>query len=790
MRSISTLALAGVLLSFIMAGCGRQARVPSPRSSSTRRPPSTTSPIPSTVPDTTARIPKPDVPPGVIGARSDGGPTLRIGLSTAAREVRISSDSEFFLVEKAPESRRQTVRGEVFVRMESAQEPASDVYRIQVGSFSKPETAADLKRRLSERFSLPVIERESADSGTTQVRIGEFPTREEAQRFAKGPLAKAGYRSGFVVRDLKAQASGEPRMTARGSAGLFRTSRAGYFFVAASRSDFLRFDGKAYRGILDLTMNSSGRLTVVNQIEMEDYLQGVVPGEMPPRTYPEQAVLSVQAIAARTYALKNLGRFRAEGFDLTADERSQIYGGVSLEHEATNRAIAATRGQAIYYQGSLINAMYSSTCGGKTEDFAKVFDGQRVPYLTSVFCTFEGSDADGADSTFSGSHELEHTLSAHDGSIANRNLELAWVLGLGDKDDLSVAALDSTIKSKEARAWIARSCTILRKTVHGEISKSSDLISRAGFIREAAKAIFGVQEIQSRISPGDSSYYVGNLRDGDHVPESARASLAYVLQRGLWRPFPDNSMRPAEPIRRIDALCLLARWIEASDPEILRAGIFSPASGSLAGTASGSIAVKWNNRSLVLPLDKKVRLFRLDAAQSTPASTLKLIGGEKLRYHFNASGKVDFLEVELNSGGRASDRFSPQASWRTRLSRRIVSEKLRSLAGSIGEVLDLEPAQHGDSGRVVRMRVEGTRGSTVLNGYRVRNALGLKDTLLKITRTRDSNGLVEDFVFDGRGWGHGVGLCQTGAAGMARAGRSFEGIIKTYYPGVEIRGAY
>jgi stage II sporulation protein D len=84
----------------------------------------------------------------------------------------------------------------------------------------------------------------------------------------------------------------------------------------------------------------------------------------------------------------------------------------------------------------------------------------------------------------------------------------------------------------------------------------------------------------------------------------------------------------------------------------------------------------------------------------------------------------------------------------------------------------------------------GTQGSVSLNGYRVRTALGLKDTLFTLSRTSNPDGSIEAFTFTGRGWGHGIGLCQVGAFGMARAGRSYEDILKTYYRGVELRKAY
>ena len=91
---------------------------------------------------------------------------------------------------------------------------------------------------------------------------------------------------------------------------------------------------------------------------------------------------------------------------------------------------------------------------------------------------------------------------------------------------------------------------------------------------------------------------------------------------------------------------------------------------------------------------------------------------------------------------------------------------------------------------MVQLEIIGSRRSVVVNGYRARGALGLKDTLYTLSRTMADDGSVSSFTFDGRGWGHGIGLCQTGAVGLARAGRSTEEILKTYYQGVELRRAY
>lgn len=106
--------------------------------------------------------------------------------------------------------------------------------------------------------------------------------------------------------------------------------------------------------------------------------------------------------------------------------------------------------------------------------------------------------------------------------------------------------------------------------------------------------------------------------------------------------------------------------------------------------------------------------------------------------------------------------------------------------GDVGRVLDLVPTRVGVSGRVVELRVVGSEGELALRGQRVRLGLGLRESLFVLKKHEGPGGEVERFVIRGRGWGHGVGLCQLGAATMARAGASFEAILKHYYTGIAV----
>jgi stage II sporulation protein D len=792
--------LIGILvLILLIAGCGKhKAQVKAPRPSgpgsqtgSTNPTPSPSQPAPAGSSRSVQSEPQKPASDAVTPSLEfPAGPPIRIGLVTSGKEIRISSGSGYYFQEKIPESARQQVQGEVQLRVEQEMEKTSSVYRVQLASFKKMEMAEDLRDKLAEFYSEPVTIHENQNLGTVQVRIGAYATREEAQAFVK-IMARAGYRDAFIVREAVSAGGGTMTLALRGQNDLFRISRAGFLFFPASATSFLSLNGKPYRGIFDITLNRNSQITVVNQLGMEEYLPGVVPAEMSPSSYPEAAALAAQAIAARTYALKNLGSFRSEGYDLTPDDRSQVYGGAAAERDATNEAVRQTSGMAIYYQDKLINAMFMSTCGGRTEDFSNVFDAPPVPYLTSVFCSIESGTAKG-EILLEGKHEISEMISSDDGSIVNRNIELARLLGILEPgSDVSLESLSAASTKEEVMLWVENARKAARKNSSGELPTKTDLGTRAGFLRYATESFFGAAEIRRKISTGDAGYYMSNLGDGNSIPEEARFALAYLMQSNLWRPYPDNTVRPGAPVRRSEALSFLLRCVESAQPEILRKGTFAGVNSDESGAAPDpSLKIKWANRTQEVALSNKVRLFRLDSERATPVSYVRIIGNEKLRFHLDSLGKIDFLEVELNPTGASSDRYSPSATWDVTLTRSAIAEKLRSLAAGVGEFKDLTPYRIGNSGRAVQIQITGTRGSAIFNGYKVKNALGLKDTLFTITRENSPDGAIASFTFHGRGYGHGVGLCQVGAYGMARAGRSYEEILKAYYKGVEIRKAY
>ncbi len=218
----------------------------------------------------------------------------------------------------------------------------------------------------------------------TGTELGRAGRKEVRVLLAEGRRAvSVSSTAPFVVVDATGATYKQPKGALTLDAKLLLPTAAGTapavapLILRPARNAVLALDGKGYRGRLELA-TQGGFLRVVNVVGLESYLQGVVPGEVP-SAWPAEA-LKAQAVAARSYALANLVKGKA--FDLYADVRSQVYGGVASEKPTTNRAVAETAGEVVLYAGKVATTLYFSTSGGRTASAADVF-GRTIPYLVS-----------------------------------------------------------------------------------------------------------------------------------------------------------------------------------------------------------------------------------------------------------------------------------------------------------------------------------------------------------------------------------------------------------------------
>ncbi len=160
-----------------------------------------------------------------------------------------------------------------------------------------------------------------------------------------------------------------------------------------ARGNPVRPGGVRYKGTLIIHLLQDRKLALVNELDLEEYLKGVVGKEMNLSEGPE--ALKTQLIAARTYAVKEqslerLRRVKGERFDLYDDERSQMYGGLERATAGAEKLVDETRGMFLVYEGRLVRTFYSSACGGHTEPAWEVLgeETEKMAPLAGTACEY------------------------------------------------------------------------------------------------------------------------------------------------------------------------------------------------------------------------------------------------------------------------------------------------------------------------------------------------------------------------------------------------------------------
>ncbi len=158
-------------------------------------------------------------------------------------------------------------------------------------------------------------------------------------------------------------------------------------FVIETGVNPVFINDSGYRGKIEIH-NVLGKVYIINIVNIEEYLASVVPSEMPASWNME--ALKSQAIAARTYTYYHLTKNNDTKsiYDLDATTNFQVYKGIAAEKDSSTKAVRDTAGIIMTYNHVPILAYFHSTSGGKTSDDKYVWNGEDLPYLTSVICTY------------------------------------------------------------------------------------------------------------------------------------------------------------------------------------------------------------------------------------------------------------------------------------------------------------------------------------------------------------------------------------------------------------------
>ncbi|MDI6756757.1 MAG: SpoIID/LytB domain-containing protein [Endomicrobiia bacterium] len=157
----------------------------------------------------------------------------------------------------------------------------------------------------------------------------------------------------------------------------------------AASDDTVRINGKNYRDSIVVSADGGARMTVVNELGIDNYVRGVLAAEMSP-DWPQEA-LKAQAVAARGFVWRNAGRHAKDGFDVCATVHCQVYIGASGERPSTDKAVFDTAGEILLdNNGAPANTVFHASCGGHTEEPSNVWDVASSPiaYLVARKCSY------------------------------------------------------------------------------------------------------------------------------------------------------------------------------------------------------------------------------------------------------------------------------------------------------------------------------------------------------------------------------------------------------------------
>ena len=158
---------------------------------------------------------------------------------------------------------------------------------------------------------------------------------------------------------------------------------ANYFVLQPVSGNTIQYNGKSYTGTLQI-VGDGKTVELINFVELENYLKGVIAKEMPLGNGNENfEALKAMAVCARTYTISKMNGNNLL-FDIHSDTRDQVYGGINAEQTISNKAVFDTRGIILKYDDKPAKIYYHSTCGGVNENVENVFPQPPYPYLISI----------------------------------------------------------------------------------------------------------------------------------------------------------------------------------------------------------------------------------------------------------------------------------------------------------------------------------------------------------------------------------------------------------------------
>lgn len=341
-------------------------------------------------------------------------PTIRIGLMEEYDRISFALTGRYDIYDLSGELTEENIESEIkwHVAPDRTNE-AKAIYSILTTAFAKRDAADQLRRKISHQNhparvvevgeEIHIGDQVIANNIKYRVLVGRWTTEREAKSHLNA------FRNEFAPRVIR-----QVIRPANGTIELFnddftynRTvndgirlvpkdddSRVTLFAVREGTGfHWEREVDRNYMGIIEICLDPRALLMALTEISLEQYLQGVVPSEMP-ASYPMEALKS-QAVAARSEVLAKIGiKHLNDPFDLCANVHCQVFSGCTNHSPLSSQAVEETRGQVLMLNDQVTEAVYSSCCGGHTEDKINVWNPPSVPHLKGKWDIPEDSDVD------------------------------------------------------------------------------------------------------------------------------------------------------------------------------------------------------------------------------------------------------------------------------------------------------------------------------------------------------------------------------------------------------------
>jgi len=666
-------------------------------------------------------------------------------------------------------------------------------YAVQVSAISDETSANQLAEKLrAENAGLRVDILFDPAGGVRRVIAGDFGATIEANPLRE-QLTARGYGKDMLVVRRPTDQPFDRRVDLTDDEGDTATLLAPSVLIMPAEAETIVIDKQPYRTAARVFINNRGLFNVINELNLEDYLRGVVPAELGSKIYDELEAQKAQAVAARTYAVKRLGDFRTEGYDICPGPACQAYLGFRGEEPLSDQAVKETAGLIATYKGEPIDALFTSTCGGETSDVGVMFPGRNEPYLKAARCVeMEMKSLAGrAD------NPVQLTEAQVNGRIfaAVAGLPAAGTSWSAREVEQAVTAATALLKF-DARNTAAPASDASRpfgvsvppaplsppsgeRVAEGRV-RGEPLLraasSRLGDVLTYLGAVFGFDRYAAVVTlPEDRKYWFPQTADPDLT---AYRAAGFLIKFGFI---------PTQDIDRIDLTAAMPRdeLYSILGTWLRKHGTFNEATGKIAALDGRDLALKAEGKIVHYTLPANIPVFRRLGDRLQEYASAPVMIGDRAYVYADPKKVPVAVIVNANYDGASLDRTSSFANWtRSFRADELVTSINRRVA--IKQLQGLRPLVVDKSQRIAEMEVTAEGGRTfVLKGLPVRWSLNVPDNLFVFEKSVDPDGM-DRYTFYGKGWGHGIGMCQVGAYGMAFRGYKFDQILKRYYTGIEI----